>query len=101
VEISLADVGPAASNYPINSIYMWSSGPHEALLTVALRPGAPVRLRDLQERLRARLPEEIPNISVSFEAGDVVSQIMNFGAPTPIEVAVNGGHPPAGRPLSH
>jgi multidrug efflux pump subunit AcrB len=27
---------------------------------------------------------------MSFEAGDVVSQIMNFGAPTPIEVAMNG-----------
>jgi multidrug efflux pump subunit AcrB len=26
----------------------------------------------------------------SFEAGDIVSQTMNFGAPTPVEVAVDG-----------
>jgi multidrug efflux pump subunit AcrB len=26
----------------------------------------------------------------SFEAGDIVSQIMNFGAPTPVEVAITG-----------
>src|SRR5438046_6208761 len=26
----------------------------------------------------------------SFEAGDVVSQILNFGAPTPIEVSIAG-----------
>ena len=42
------------------------------------------------ERLRKRLPEVIPGTSLSFEAGDVVSQIMNFGAPTPIEVAMSG-----------
>jgi multidrug efflux pump subunit AcrB len=90
VDISLAFVGTPASNYPINSIYLWSSGPHEALLTVALRPKSGVRLDDLRERLRRQLPEALPNVSVSFEAGDIVSQIMNFGAPTPIEVAVGG-----------
>ena len=90
VEISLAFVGTPASNYPINSIYLWSSGPHEALITVALRPGSGVRLDGLRERLRRQLPDALPNVSVSFEAGDIVSQIMNFGAPTPIEVAVGG-----------
>src|SRR5262249_20873655 len=48
------------------------------------------RLSQLKERLRQRLPEVIPGVSLSFEAGDVVSQIMNFGAPTPIEVAMSG-----------
>src|SRR5206468_6880636 len=27
---------------------------------------------------------------ISFEAGDIVSQVMSFGSPTPIEVAVQG-----------
>jgi multidrug efflux pump subunit AcrB len=90
VEISLMFVGNPTSNYPINSIYLWSSGPHEALITVALRPKSGVRLSDLEERLRRRLPQVVPATTVSFEAGDVVSQIMNFGAPTPIEVAVSG-----------
>lgn len=90
VEISLAFVGTPASNYPINSIYLWSSGPHEALITVALRPKSGVRLDALRERLRRLLPDALPGTSVSFESGDIVSQIMNFGAPTPIEVAVGG-----------
>jgi multidrug efflux pump subunit AcrB len=90
VDISLAFVGTPASNYPINSIYLWSSGPHEALLTVALRPKAGVHLDDLRERLRHQLPAALPTVTVSFEAGDIVSQIMNFGAPTPIEVAIGG-----------
>ncbi len=90
VDISLAFVGTPASNYPINSIYLWSSGPHEALITVALRRNSGVRLEALRERLRRQLPDALPNVNVSFEAGDIVSQIMNFGAPTPIEVAVGG-----------
>jgi multidrug efflux pump subunit AcrB len=90
VASSLMYVGTAAPNYPINSIFLWSSGPHEAWITVALRPGSGIRLSALQEQLRASLGRELPNVAVSFEAGDIVSQIMNFGAPTPIEVAVAG-----------
>jgi multidrug efflux pump subunit AcrB len=33
---------------------------------------------------------KFPDCSFSFEPGDIVSQIMNFGAPTPIELAVTG-----------
>ena len=90
VDSSLTYVGTASPNYPINSIFLWSSGPHEALITVALRARSGVRLARLQEQLRARFDRELPGVAVSFEAGDIVSQIMNFGAPTPIEVAVAG-----------
>jgi multidrug efflux pump subunit AcrB len=90
IDNSLMFVGNATPNYPINSIFLWSSGSHEALITVALRPGSGIGLADLQERLRRRLAREMPNVAVSFQAGDIVSQIMNFGAPTPIEVTVAG-----------
>jgi multidrug efflux pump subunit AcrB len=92
IDNSLMYVGNAAPNYPINSIFLWSSGPHEMLITVALKSGSGVHLPTLEERLRQRLAKELPNCAVSFEAGDVVSQIMNFGAPTPIEVAVTGAN---------
>jgi multidrug efflux pump subunit AcrB len=90
IDNSLMYVGAASPSYPINSIFLWSSGSHEALITVALRRGSGVALDDLQERLRGRLAREMPYVAVSFQAGDIVSQIMNFGAPTPIEVAVAG-----------
>jgi multidrug efflux pump subunit AcrB len=90
IENSLMFVGNPTSNYPINSIYLWSSGPHEILITVALRQGSRPPLAELQERLRTRLGHELKHVAVSFEAGDVISQIMNFGSPTPIEVAVSG-----------
>ena len=44
----------------------------------------------LQEELRAKLHEALPDAAFSFEAGDIISQVMSFGSPTPIEVAVQG-----------
>jgi len=90
VDITLGYVGTQPPSYPVNTIHLWTSGPHEAVLLVALRRGSGIRLEEFKERMRGRLAEAIPDTAVSFEAGDVVSQIMNFGAPTPIEVAVSG-----------
>lgn len=90
VDITLGYVGVQPSSYPINTIFLWTGGSHEGVLQVALRPGAPYSLVDLQERLRHRFAERFPTASFSFEPGDIVSRIMNFGAPTPVEVAVMG-----------
>ena len=54
------------------------------------RPDAPVPLEDFQETLRGSFREKFPDAQFSFEPGDIVSRIMNFGAPTPVEVAVMG-----------
>src|SRR5262249_62112572 len=80
VAITLAFVGAQPASYPINSIYLWTSGPQEAVLLVALRPGSRIRLSEFEERLRQKLPTLLPGTSLSFEAGDIVSQVMNFGA---------------------
>ncbi len=60
------------------------------MLQVALKPGAPLSLADFEEELRRRFAKRFPDAQFSFEPGDIVSRIMNFGAPTPVEVAVAG-----------
>jgi multidrug efflux pump subunit AcrB len=76
----------------VNGIYTWNSGPQEAVLLVALRPGKRKGVEALQERLRKKLGERWPGVRFSFEAGDIVSQVLNFGAPTPISVTVSGNN---------
>jgi multidrug efflux pump subunit AcrB len=44
----------------------------------------------LEERLRRRFDKEYPEARFSFEAGDIVSQILSLGSPTPIQVTVSG-----------
>ncbi|MBO0801154.1 MAG: efflux RND transporter permease subunit, partial [Blastocatellia bacterium] len=77
------------SSYPVDLIHLFTSGPQEAIIQVALKPGTP-RGENLRERIRADLRQELPNCRLSFEAADIVSQVMSFGSPTPIEVAVQG-----------
>jgi multidrug efflux pump subunit AcrB len=60
------------------------------VLQVALRSDLPARLEDFQETLRRALHERFPDAQFSFEPGDIVSRIMNFSAPTPVEIAVMG-----------
>jgi multidrug efflux pump subunit AcrB len=90
VAVTLGYVGTQPPAYPINTIFLWTSGPQEAVLRVALKPDAGISIANLEEQLRQKLPGIFPGSEFSFEAGDIVSQTMNFGAPTPVEVAVNG-----------
>jgi multidrug efflux pump subunit AcrB len=90
VATSIGYVGLIPSAYPINAIYQWTGGPEEAILRVALTAGARVNLERLKERLREDLAKQMPEVRLSFEPADIVSEVMSFGSPTPVEVAVTG-----------
>jgi multidrug efflux pump subunit AcrB len=82
-------LGVIPSSYPVDLIHLFTSGPQEAVIQIALKPDTP-RGEALRERLRAALHHDLPACTVGFEAGDIVSQVMSFGSPTPIEVAIQG-----------
>ena len=90
VGVTLSYVGAPPPNYPINTIYLWTSGQHEAVLRVALNPDSGIRAEQFEERLRKVLPDKFPGCQFSFEGADIVTQIMNFGAPTPVEINIGG-----------
>jgi len=89
VRITSDFVGVVPSSYPVDLIHLFTSGPQEAIIQVALKPDAP-RGEPLRERLRETLRRELPGTQVSFEAADIVTQVMSFGSPTPVEIAVQG-----------
>jgi len=97
VQISTAFIGVQPPSYPINLIYLFTGGPHEAVLKVALTPGAKLRGEALRERLRRRFANEMPRAKVLFEPGDMIGQVMGFGAAAPVEVAVQGPSLPQSR----
>jgi len=90
VALTLGFVGVQNAAYPINTVYLWTSGPEEAVIQVQLRTGSGVRVAALEESLRKTLPQQLPGVRFSFQPNDIVSQVMSFGAPTPIEVTVAG-----------
>lgn len=90
VEASLAFIGTQPSSYPINTIYLWTSGPYEAVLSVALKKNASLSLDTVKENLRKAIAKKLPNVKISFEYGDLVSQVTSLGSQTPIEIAIVG-----------
>jgi len=89
VEITSDFVGVVPSSYPVDLIHLFTSGPQEAIIQVELKNDAPAG-EALREKLRASFAKELPGVEVSFEAADIVTQVMSFGSPTPIEVAIQG-----------
>lgn len=90
VEKTLGYAGQQPPMFPINSAFLWTSGPHQAVLDVQLREAAQIKMSAFKDRLRKRLAIAVPDTQYSFEPGDIVSQIMNLGSPTPISVQVTG-----------
>jgi len=89
VQVTSDFMGVVPSSYPVDLIHLFTSGPEEAIIQVAVKPDTP-RGEALREHIREDLRRELPDSRVSFEAADIVSQVMSFGSPTPIEVAVQG-----------
>ena len=83
-------MGTIPSSYPINAVFQWTRGPEEAILRVALKPDSRIDVESLKEELRGTFRRELPDVRFSFEPADIISEVMGFGSPTPIEVAVSG-----------
>jgi len=89
VKVSIGYVGTQPPSYAVSNVYMWTSGPQEAVLLVDLEEGK-FSMQELKEKLRKRFREELPEISTTFEAGDIVNKIIQVGSPTPIQVDISG-----------
>jgi multidrug efflux pump subunit AcrB len=75
----------------INTIYnnTGTIGESDGDIQISLKPGhAPTA--DYVSRLRQELPLRFPGMTFSFLPADIVSQILNFGAPAPIDLQVRG-----------
>lgn len=45
---------------------------------------------DYEKRLRRELPQKFPGVTFYFQPADIVSQVLNFGLPAPLDVQVVG-----------
>ena len=73
-----------------SAIYTSNSGPHNGFVQVALKETHKVSSFDYMARMRQRLQEEMPELTVYFQSGGFVDAVLNFGMPAPIDVQVSG-----------
>ncbi len=112
LELSVGYIGTFPTNYPVQGIYQWTSGPEEAYLKISIKKEAGIRVEELKSRLREKLPthlrnwlreeylreglneseiaKRLPGLRTSFEPADIINEVMSFGSPNQVEVSVYG-----------
>ncbi len=83
----------------INTAYGNSGtiGASDADILISVKPEWESKVDEFVTRLRERLPRQFPGTDFAFLPADIVSQILNFGLPSPIDVQVIGANMDANR----
>ncbi len=90
VAVTSSYVGQHPGQFSSSPIYLFMSGPQEAVLQVNLKEDYHENLDDLKERFRKKVKEVMPDVKLSFEPIELTDKILSQGSPTPIEVRVLG-----------
>jgi CzcA family heavy metal efflux pump len=79
-------------NSTINTTYSNSGviGESDAEILVGLKPEHRMATKYYVDELRERLQQEFPGTQFFFQPADIVSQILNFGVPAPIDIQLIG-----------
>ncbi|HLJ65366.1 MAG TPA: efflux RND transporter permease subunit, partial [Stellaceae bacterium] len=56
---------------------------------------------DYVARLRKVLPESFPGVTFNFLPADIVTQVLNFGLPAPIDIRIDGANIQANRDVAN
>jgi multidrug efflux pump subunit AcrB len=65
-------------------------GTSDAEILIALKPEHRTKPVDYIRTLRRTLPNEFPGTEFYFQPADIVSQVLNFGLPAPIDIQLAG-----------
>ncbi|MBH3391714.1 efflux RND transporter permease subunit [Pseudomonas putida] len=85
------NIGLPPSNINLTYNNTGVMGSQDGDFQIALRPGHQPT-EDYVRKLREVLPERFPDSTFSFPPADIVSQILNFGAPAPIDIQIRGNN---------
>jgi CzcA family heavy metal efflux pump len=79
-------------NSTVNTAYSNSGviGESDAEILIGLKPDRRQQTRFYVDALRSRLAEEFPGTQFFFQPADMISQILNFGIPAPIDIQLIG-----------
>jgi multidrug efflux pump subunit AcrB len=71
-------------------LYTPVNGPHQAFVLVSLKRDHRTRTDEIIVKLRQALLRNLPGLKFSFQTGGIVSDVINFGLPAPIDIKVSG-----------
>jgi multidrug efflux pump subunit AcrB len=86
------NIGLAVSSINLTYGNSGTTGSNDADILVSLN-GKHSPTPGYVRTLREKLPQRFPGVTFSFLPADIVSQILNFGVPAPIDIQVSGPSP--------
>jgi multidrug efflux pump subunit AcrB len=111
VHAAMGFAGQQAPDFALNNMLLFMRGPDDAQMRVKLREDSGIRLAEFREQLRRVLPQRLVpwftkrlihagmpaenaaeragHMTLAFEPGDLISEVMSFGAPAPIQIVMS------------
>jgi multidrug efflux pump subunit AcrB len=93
IELILDNIGRPAESFNFAFGDGATIGTFDGEILVALKEGKHGPTSEYIRELRRELPRRFPDLTFYFQPADIVSQILNFGLPAPIDVQVAGYDP--------
>ncbi|MEK6617953.1 MAG: efflux RND transporter permease subunit, partial [Nitrospirota bacterium] len=72
------------------ALYSPNPGPHASVIMVSLVRSHRTSTWDYMALIREDLRREFPGIKFAFQTGGMVSDVLNFGLPAPIDIKISG-----------
>jgi multidrug efflux pump subunit AcrB len=86
---TINDLQGIPTSYNLAFVPTDNVGDMDAEVLIALKPRHRPSEHYMQ-RIREELPQEFPGSSFYFQSADIVSQVLNFGVPSPVDIQVEG-----------
>jgi multidrug efflux pump subunit AcrB len=93
IELILDNIGRPAESFNFAFGDGATIGTFDGEILVALKEGKHGPTAKYISELRQRLPHSFPSLLFYFQPADIVTQILNFGLPAPIDVQISGYDP--------
>ena len=85
----LDNIGLPANNYNLAFTDGSTVALNDGQVLINLKPGHP-SIFGIQKRLRVALRQRFPDAVFYFQPADIITQVLNFGLPAPIDIQVSG-----------
>ncbi len=86
---TINDLQGVPTSYNLAFVPTDNVGDMDAEVLIALKPRHHPT-EDYMRQIRAKLPPSFPGSSFYFQSADIVSQVLNFGVPSPVDIQVEG-----------
>jgi CzcA family heavy metal efflux pump len=91
IDVMVDNIGLSISSINLTYNNTGVMGEQDGDIQIALKEGHKPTA-DYVRELREKLPREFPGVTFSFPPADIVSQILNFGSPAPIDLQIRGAN---------